>query len=69
MVLRTGTSDRVICLVTEIATGRTVVQAGGRPAKGHSATTIARKNALKALKKQLGRPLVVDDYLIQYCAG
>jgi len=67
---RTGTNRRempqgpslVICSVIENATGRTVTEAAGRASPKKSASDMAKKNALRRLKKALGRRVNYQEY-------
>jgi hypothetical protein len=61
--------DRVICVVIETASGRTLTQAAGRSTRKKSAESMARVNAMRALKRKLGRRFVEGEYELAYRYG
>lgn len=67
--------EQVICVVVEVATGRTVTQATGRRTRKQTAQARSRENALRALKRKRGRRFVLkthdgnDIYRLDYRYG
>lgn len=61
--------SRVICVVIEKASGLTVTQAAGNATSKYSADTMARQNALRALKKKLKRHFSMANYVLAYRYG
>lgn len=51
--------DRITCVVIEEVTGRTVTQAAGHVTRKYAASSAARVNALRALKRKLGQRYVM----------
>ena len=62
-------ASQVICVAIDLETGEATVQAAGRATRKESAETIARKNALRVLKKKLGGHFSLDNYEFTFKYG